>query len=78
SALDSRETAALSPRLGDITCPTAVVWGAQDPLLPVSLGRRLADAIPGATIDVVPGVRHFLPEEAPRQVADVLANLLTR
>lgn len=78
SALDARETAALSPRLGSITCPTAVVWGAHDPLLPVSLGRRLADAIPGATLDVVPGVRHFLPEEAPRQVADVLAGLLTR
>lgn len=77
-ALDARETAALAPRLGEIACPTAVVWGAQDPLLPASLGRRLADAIPGATLDVVPGVRHFLPEEAPRQVADVLASLLIR
>lgn len=77
-ALDARETAALALRLGEITCPTAVAWGAHDSLLPASLGRRLADAIPGATLDVVPGMRHFLPEEAPRQVADVLASLLTR
>ncbi len=77
-ALDARETAALAPRLGGITCPTAVLWGAQDPFLPVSLARRLADAIPGATCDVVPGTRHYLPEDAPRPVADVLAALLDR
>jgi pimeloyl-ACP methyl ester carboxylesterase len=77
-SLDPRETAGLGPRLHEIACPAAVVWGAQDPFLPASLGRRLADAIPGASLDVVPGARHFLPEEAPRQVADVLAGLLTR
>jgi pimeloyl-ACP methyl ester carboxylesterase len=77
-ALDARETAALAPRLGEITCPTAVVWGAQDPFLPLALGRRLADAIPGATLEVLPGMRHFVPEDAPRQVADALAALLAR
>lgn len=77
-ALDSRETAVLAQRLGEITCPAAIVWGAQDPFLPAALGRRLADAIPGATFDLVPGARHFLPEEAPRQVADALATLLAR
>jgi pimeloyl-ACP methyl ester carboxylesterase len=77
-ALDASETAALAPRLGEIACPTAVLWGGQDPFLPVALGRRLADAIPGATLDVVPGARHFLPEDAPRQVADALATLCTR
>jgi pimeloyl-ACP methyl ester carboxylesterase len=77
-ALDARETAAFTSRLGTIACPTAVIWGAQDPFLPVSLGRRLADAIAGATFDVVPGARHFLPEEAPRPVADALATLLAR
>jgi pimeloyl-ACP methyl ester carboxylesterase len=78
STLDARETAALAQRLGEIACPAAVVWGAQDPFLPVSLGRRLAAGIPGATFDVVPGARHFLPEEAPRQVAEALAALLAR
>lgn len=77
-ALDARETASLAPRLGAVACPAAVVWGAQDPFLPAALGRRLADAIPGATLDVVPGTRHFLPEEAPRQVADALGGLLAR
>ncbi len=77
-ALDAHETEALALRLSAIARPTAVIWGAQDPFLPVALGRRLADAIPGATLDVVPGARHFLPEDRPRQVTDVLATLFTR
>jgi pimeloyl-ACP methyl ester carboxylesterase len=55
-----------------------VIWGAQDPFLPVSLGQRLAGEIPGATFDVVADARHFLPEDAPRQVADSLTALLER
>jgi pimeloyl-ACP methyl ester carboxylesterase len=77
-ALDARETSALGPALAGLTCPATIVWGAQDPFLSLSLGRRLAAAIPGATLELVPGARHFLPEEAPRQVADALASLLSR
>ena len=77
-ALDARETASLAPRLGAITCPTMVAWGAMDPFLPLSLGRRLADAMSGATFDVVPAASHFLPEDAPHQVADLLGTLLAR
>jgi len=77
-ALDAGETRALAERLDEITIPTAVVWGAHDSFLPVKLGRRLAAAIPGATLTVVPGARHFLPEDAPRPLADAIAALLTR
>lgn len=77
-ALDSAETAALAPRLKDIVAPTAILWGQHDPFLPAALGRRLHDAIPRSTFDVIPTVRHFTPEEAPTKVADVLANLLAR
>lgn len=77
-ALDSRETAALAPRLGDIVAPTAIVWGAHDPFLPTALGRRLQTSIPGATLDVLPDVRHFAPEEAPETLGDILEGLLQR
>jgi pimeloyl-ACP methyl ester carboxylesterase len=78
AALDGYETAALGARLCEIAVPTAVICGGHDPFLPLSLGHRLAESIPGATLDVVPGARHFLPEDAPRQVADTLASLFTR
>jgi pimeloyl-ACP methyl ester carboxylesterase len=77
-ALDARETRALAPRLGEIAAPTAVVWGAHDPFLSLKLGKKLAAAIPDATIEVIPGVRHFTPEDAPRPVADAIAALLHR
>jgi pimeloyl-ACP methyl ester carboxylesterase len=44
----------------------------------VSICRRLHAEIPGSTLAVVPDVRHFLPEEAPEKVADVLTELLLR
>lgn len=78
NALDAQETRALVPRLAEITAPTSVLWGANDPLLPLKLGKRLAAAIPGATLEVIPGARHFSPEDAPRPVADALGALLAR
>jgi len=78
SALDARETRLMSQRLSEIAVPTAVIWGASDPFLSLKLGRRLANAIPGATLEIVAGVRHFTPEDAPRPVADGIASLLAR
>ena len=77
-ALDSADTAALAPRLKDIVCPTAIVWGEHDPFLTVPLARRLAAAIPGATLEILPDVCHFTPEEAPEHVAAAVNSLLAR
>lgn len=76
AALDARETVSLGSRLGEIGVPTAVICGSHDPFLPMSLARRLARQIPGATIDVLSGARHFTPEEEPREVAEILGRLL--
>jgi pimeloyl-ACP methyl ester carboxylesterase len=77
-ALDARETVALGKRLGEIAVPTAVIWGENDPFLPVLLGRRLAASIPGATFTLLPEGRHFTPEECPRPIAEGLRILLER
>lgn len=78
AALDPRETQALAERLGEIRIPTAVIWGEHDPFLSLALGGMLAASIHGATFDIVPDSRHFTPEDAPREVANVLADLLLR
>lgn len=78
AALDWRETEQLGLRLREITAPTAVIWGEHDVFLPLTLGARLAAAIPGATFDIAPDTRHFAPEDAPRVIADVLTDLLAR
>jgi pimeloyl-ACP methyl ester carboxylesterase len=77
-ALDSTDTVSVASRLKDVVAPTAIVWGEHDPFLPVSIGKRLQQAIPGATLDVVPSARHFTPEDSPRPIGNALAALLTR
>lgn len=72
----SHETAAMA--LGTLRVPTAIVHGARDPFVPVSLSRRLHAAIPGATLDVIDGARHFTPLDVPDQVAGVVGALLQR
>ena len=38
------------PLLGGVSCPTLVVWGALDPLIPVADGERLARGIAGSRL----------------------------
>lgn len=76
AAQRSEETAALA--LASVRAPTAIMHDARDPFVPVSLSRRLQAAIPGATLDVTRHGSHFLPLDAPNDVADVVAALLVR
>jgi len=64
--------------LARVVAPTAVVCGAEDPFTAITVGEAIAAAIPGATLDVVPDIRHFTPEEAPERVAGALTSLLER
>ena len=57
---------ALLPR---IVCPVRILWGARDALIPLRHGRLLADGIAGASLEVVDGVGHLLPLEAPERFA---------
>jgi pimeloyl-ACP methyl ester carboxylesterase len=76
SALDPAETRALAPRLKDVVSPTAILWGERDPFLPTSIAERLHEAIKGSSVEIVPGARHFLPEESAHTVAATIARLL--
>ena len=77
-ALDSSETTALAPRLKNIVAPTSIVWGRHDPFLPLALGKRLQEEIPGATLDIVPNGSHYIPEDVPARIGDALTTLLGR
>ena len=77
AALDPKETQSLSARLSEINVPTAVIWGTNDPYLPLALGRRLAAAIRGASFHVIDDARHFTPEDSPREIAQIVGGLLS-
>jgi pimeloyl-ACP methyl ester carboxylesterase len=61
-----------------IRAPTAIVHGTRDPFVPVAVARRLQQAIPGATLALISGARHFLPLDQPDRVAAAVAAALTR
>ena len=49
------------PLLRGITAPTLVLHGEDDPLVPPAAGRDTARNIPGATLEMVPGMGHDFP-----------------
>lgn len=54
-----------------------VLWGAADPILPVSTGEAVVQDLGADCVMVtVPGAGHFVIEEAPEVVADVLLDFL--
>ncbi len=47
--------------LSRVACPTLVLHGADDPLIPPAAGRRAASLIPDAELRLLPGMGHALP-----------------
>lgn len=61
-----------------IQSPTCVIHGQVDPLVPVGAGHDLAARIPGATLDIVPGMGHDLPVQLLPRFADNIAQVARR
>jgi pimeloyl-ACP methyl ester carboxylesterase len=59
--------------LKDVTVPTLVLHGEDDPLVPCEGGRDTAASIPGAKLKTIPGWGHDLPLELVDELADTIA-----
>ena len=59
------ERADARPLLASVTCPTLIVSGSEDQLIPVQESRLMADAIPGARLEVIPEAGHLTNLEQP-------------
>lgn len=66
------------PALRRVRVPTLVVHGDRDPLVDVSGGRAVADAVPGARFVTVLGMGHDLPREVWPLLTDEITALATR
>ncbi|MCW5254201.1 3-oxoadipate enol-lactonase [Streptomyces sp. SHP 1-2] len=62
----------LRDRLGEITAPTLLVAGREDPATPPARLREIADAVPGAALAEIPGASHLAPAERPEAVLAAL------
>lgn len=63
-------------RLGDIRVPTLVIHGTADNVVDAGNAPLIADAIPGARLELLEGVGHLLPWERPDEFAALVEEFL--
>lgn len=68
----------LSSLLPTITCPTAIIHGAGDQLIPIAAGQESAALVPTATFTVVENAGHLLFHEQPTAAGAALDQWLSR
>ena len=67
--------AAAGEHLGSITAPALVVWGEQDPYIPVTFAERYAATLPGAELWRLPDAGHWPWLDRPDVIERVAAFL---
>lgn len=65
-----------TPTLAHITVPTLILPGSDDALIPLSEAQAMAQAIPGATLQVIPGAGHLPNLEQPEAFNAALSAFL--
>jgi 3-oxoadipate enol-lactonase len=63
-------------RLGQIRCPTLVICGADDGMVPPENSRQIAARVPGAKLELIPQCGHLPMLEKPREVAELVLRFL--
>lgn len=74
---DPERLAAAGERLGSLDCPALVVWGVDDPYLPLEFARAYAAALPDAELLEIAGAGHWPWTDQPRTI-DRVVTFLTR
>lgn len=68
----------VADRLRDIQCPTMVLWGEQDRVVPVGQASKLAKAIGTNDVYIIPNCGHSPHIEKSQEVAPLIENFLAR
>jgi len=64
------------PRLGEIAVPTLLIWGEKDGITSRAHHDEIADAIPGALLEVIAGAGHLPTIEVPEIVVPLLTSFV--
>jgi pimeloyl-ACP methyl ester carboxylesterase len=73
---DELERFDLRPGMAGVTAATLVVAGERDFVLGPESCREVADGIPGARLEVMPGIGHFPWVEAPERFREIVGQFL--
>lgn len=75
-AIDPDSYGAITSRYRKINVPTLIVWGKEDRIVKISQGKRLADEMPDARLEVIGGCGHNPHEERPGETFGVIMEFL--
>lgn len=65
-----------SRHLEGVSVPTLVLHGENDRMVPAACGKATASAIPGARLEIIPGMGHDLPIQLiPRLLDDIVGHI---
>ena len=76
-ALRSEELVTRSREIEALAIPVLLVWGSEGRFQPLRFAQRLASALPNGRLKVIESAGHFLPEDAPRELGDLIVEFLT-
>jgi pimeloyl-ACP methyl ester carboxylesterase len=71
-----RQLVKANPRLASFPKPVLVVWAAEDKVMPIAAGRRLAAAFADSRFIEIPDSRTLIPVDQPRVLAGVIATFV--
>jgi 3-oxoadipate enol-lactonase len=63
-------------RLGQLRAPTLVIHGEHDQLVPPENGRRLAEMIPEARLEMLPNASHMFTTDQPEETVSLIFDFL--
>ena len=67
---------AFTEEAASIRAPALVIWGEEDEVTPLPHSQQIADAIPGARLETVPGAGHIANLDQPAAFNRLLADFL--
>src|SRR5512132_4701415 len=72
-----RQLVKANSRLAGFAKPVLVAWAAEDKVMPVTAGRRLAASFPDSRFVEIPDSRTLIPVDQPRALADAIATFVS-
>jgi pimeloyl-ACP methyl ester carboxylesterase len=62
--------------LQNISAPTVILHGSEDPLVPVEAAEEIAARVPNAELKLIPGLGHFIPVALVPDFADAITGVI--
>ena len=69
---------AISSQYHTIRVPVLIIWGAEDEVVPVSVGKQFKRDIPNSELVILPECGHMPPEEEPQETTRIVKAFLNK